>query len=75
MIQPPEQRRTALEASAISAGPQGDRLLFPLVFCRGYGQRMPLVDYDAEAEAAGATDAHVRPREECAGSRPCLATC
>lgn len=44
-----ESRDLTLEGQRYLAGPNGDRLLFPLVFCRECGQHYAMVSYDAEA--------------------------
>ena len=43
-------RHLTLEGQRYIAGPHGDRLLFPLVFCRECGQHYALCAYDPEAE-------------------------
>jgi len=48
-IEPPERRQLTLEGQRYIQGPHGDRLLFPLVFCRDCGQHYAMVSYDAEA--------------------------
>jgi superfamily II DNA or RNA helicase len=48
-LEPPDQRYLTLEGQRFVAGPQGDRLLFPLVFCRECGQHYALCAYDAQA--------------------------
>ena len=48
-LQPPAERYLTLEGQRYVAGSNGDRLLFPLVFCRDCGQHYALCAYDAEA--------------------------
>jgi ATP-dependent helicase YprA (DUF1998 family) len=48
-IEPDERRRLTLEGQRYVSGADGDRLLFPLVFCRDCGQHYAMVSYDAEA--------------------------
>ncbi|NTU77995.1 MAG: DEAD/DEAH box helicase [Chloroflexales bacterium] len=50
-LDPPPARHLTLEGQRYIAGPHGDRLLFPLVFCRECGQHYALCAYDPEAEA------------------------
>ncbi|MBP1468746.1 DEAD/DEAH box helicase, partial [Candidatus Chloroploca sp. M-50] len=45
----PAQRHLTLEGQRYVAGEDGERLLFPLVFCRECGQHYALCAYDAEA--------------------------
>jgi hypothetical protein len=48
-IEPLAQRHLTLEGQRYIDGSHGDRLLFPLVFCRECGQHYAMVSYDAEA--------------------------
>ncbi|MFV9504661.1 MAG: DEAD/DEAH box helicase [Oscillochloridaceae bacterium umkhey_bin13] len=45
----PAHRHLTLEGQRYIAGPTGERLLFPLVFCRECGQHYALCAYDPEA--------------------------
>ncbi|NCC32497.1 MAG: DEAD/DEAH box helicase, partial [Chloroflexia bacterium] len=47
----PPHRHLTLEGQRYVAGDDGERLLFPLVFCRECGQHYALCAYDPEAEA------------------------
>jgi hypothetical protein len=46
----PTHRHLTLEGQRYIAGPAGERLLFPLVFCRECGQHYALCAYDPELE-------------------------
>jgi len=48
-IEAPEQRHLTLDGQRYISGSGGDRLLFPLVFCRECGQHYAMVSYDADA--------------------------
>ncbi|HJZ48673.1 MAG TPA: DEAD/DEAH box helicase [Roseiflexaceae bacterium] len=48
-IEPRERRHLTLDGQRYVGGADGDRLLFPLVFCRECGQHYAMVSYDAEA--------------------------
>ncbi len=48
-LEEPPARHLTLEGQRYVAGPHGDRLLFPLVFCRECGQHYALCAYDPEA--------------------------
>jgi ATP-dependent helicase YprA (DUF1998 family) len=48
-LEPPASRHLTLEGQRYIGGPHGDRLLFPLVFCRECGQHYAMVSYDAAA--------------------------
>ena len=50
-LEPAGARHLTLEGQRYIAGPHGERLLFPLVFCRECGQHYALCAYDPEAEA------------------------
>ncbi|NJM06308.1 DEAD/DEAH box helicase, partial [Candidatus Gracilibacteria bacterium] len=51
-LEPPgPERHLTLEGQRYVAGPNGDRLLFPLVFCRECGQHYALCAHDPEARA------------------------
>ena len=50
-LEPAAARHLTLEGQRYIAGPHGERLLFPLVFCRECGQHYALCAYDPEAEA------------------------
>lgn len=47
-IESAERRFLTLEGQRYIGGPDGDRLLFPLVFCRECGQHYAMVSYDSE---------------------------
>lgn len=47
----PSHRRLTLEGQRYIAGEDGERMLFPLVFCRECGQHYALCAYDPEVEA------------------------
>jgi DNA-binding NarL/FixJ family response regulator len=49
-IELPATRHLTLEGQRYIAGPRGERLLFPLVFCRECGQHYALCAYDPEAQ-------------------------
>jgi ATP-dependent helicase YprA (DUF1998 family) len=46
-LERPEERHLTLEGQRFVSGARGDRLLFPLVFCRECGQHYALCAYDA----------------------------
>ena len=50
-LESPSARHLTLEGQRYIAGSHGDRLLFPLVFCRECGQHYALCAYDPEIEA------------------------
>jgi len=50
-LEPPEQRKLSLEGQYYAGGDDGERLLFPLVFCRECGQEYYMVSWRKGTES------------------------